>query len=190
MSRTMLSHYQNVQDKKRPHKPKPPKHPKPPVTPKPDFKLTLDHCAFINTKAIPLNDKVLVNIPGCTTITLHESYLSPEAQTVWKANQGDNPFFAPTPPTNPKACGLMVIRDPLDRVEAMIPYLKQSQFKMIDKTHAVGAEFFITCDTKVGSKIIPLGYMNVRSPTTYAIIPGIVFGGEVECVPPHVAPKP
>lgn len=139
------------------------------------FLLTQGNCAVIDTTKILLNGSVVIDIPGCTKMTFFQSFKSVPAQAVWKANQGNNPLFAPTPPLNPNASGLLVVQNALGKVETMTPFDKGTKFRFANTPVEGGSKFYLT--TRVPGYKNEILYMNLLSPVTEVSIPGNVFGG-------------
>lgn len=139
------------------------------------FLLTQGNCAVIDTTKIQVDGSVIIDIPGCTKMTFFQSFKSIPAQAVWKANQGNNPLFAPTPPANPNASGLLVVQNALGKVETMTSFDKGTKFRFANTPVEGGSRFYLT--TRVPGYKNEILYMNLLSPVTEVSIPGNVFGG-------------
>ncbi|HSX20421.1 MAG TPA: hypothetical protein VLG38_04790 [Gammaproteobacteria bacterium] len=154
----------------------PQKPPSPPPTPNTDpYTLKQGHSAYINTSGITKNGSVVIDFPGCSTVTLYHDFNSNAAQKVWNANQGSNPLFAPNPPVHPNTSSLMVVANSDGQVETMTPFPMNTQFKITNVAIAEGSEYFISC-IEQGAKY-PDTYLDLKSPDTSVIIPGNVYGG-------------
>lgn len=150
---------------------------KPHPQPQQPYELTQGNTASIKTSGIAVNKNVVISLPGCTTITLFESFTSAAAQAAWNANQGSNPWLAPNPPTNPHASGLMVVANALGDVEEMLTYPKGVVFDLQNNASNQYSEYIMRCHLPNYQQ--PQIFMQVLSPDTSVKIPANVFGGLV-----------
>ncbi len=150
--------------KKKPSKPTPTK---PIVTGA--FTLTQGNRALINTSSIPKNGSIVLNLPGCTRVTLYQAFDSPEAQAVWKANLGLSGVTAKTP-LDAKVAGLMVTANAFGKVASMMYFTVGAQFEISNSAITSGSTYTIACKSP-GYRVI------ITSPLTSIDIPNLVFGG-------------
>lgn len=158
----------NKKKNKKPEQPDP--------TPKPDFILEQGHCALIDTGLIPVGETSMINIQGCTTIEFFESFTSKEAQEVWNSYKPSDPWSAPLQPTNPNQSSMMVIRDPLQRIEVISAFAKDSLFKLENSQYQEKYSNYVL--TRIDPRYVnPQRCMQVYGPTLTAIIDGDIFAG-------------
>lgn len=156
------------------HKPPTSSNPPPPVNQK-DFTLTQGKCGYINTTGIPKGGKVVIDFPGCTTVTIFEAFTSPAAQAVWKPYaDSTNPLLV-NYPQQPNAVGLMVIANAIGQIEDALPFTKGIQLRLSNNPIAEGSQYYIS-SLQPGFKN-QMQYMNLKSPDITVVIPGNVFGG-------------
>lgn len=153
------------------HKPKP----KPNHNPSGSTTLTQGECGFIDTQYLPSNGQLVIDFPGCTKVTIYQAFESNAAQAVWNANQGSNPLFAPTPPTNPKRSSLMVITNALGQVEVMSPFPMGLQLALSNNPITGGSEYYLS--GKLPGYTNQAIFMNLKSPDVSVQIPNSVYGG-------------
>lgn len=173
----MSSAAMKTKPKHKKHHPKPPTQTNPPAPPKnqKDFTLTQGNCGYINTTGITKGGKVVIDFPGCTTVTLFEAFTSPAAQAVWKPYaDSTNPLFV-NYPQQPNAVGLMIIANAIGQIEDARPYTKGIQFRLSNNPIAAGSQYYLSCVQPGFAH--QMQYMNLKSPDISVVIPGYVFGG-------------
>lgn len=162
---------------KKKHPPKTPtsSNPPPPPANQKDFTLTQGNCGYINTTGISKGGKIVIDFPGCTTVTIFQAFNSPAAQAVWKPYaDSTNPLFV-NYPQQPNLVGLIVITNVAGQIEVADPYTIGAQLMLSNNAIDGGSQYYLS-SIQPGFKY-QSQYMNLKSPDISVVIPGNVYGG-------------